>query len=73
MLMTTANDHIGSAEAASIMGVDRSTLTRLAQQGVVPILVQLPGRTGARLFSRAEVERVAKERRRRTVDSRVAS
>lgn len=58
----TNNDHIGAREAADILGVDRSTLSRLVKQGVVPYVLQLPGTTGARVFSRSAVERVARLR-----------
>lgn len=50
---------IGSAEAAEIVGVDRSTFTRWVNRGEVCPAVELPGKTGARLFDRAEIERLA--------------
>ena len=47
---------IGSAEAAEILGVDRATLNRWVTSGLVHATAQLPGRTGARMFSRTYIE-----------------
>lgn len=51
---------IGSAAACKILGIDRSTLIRRIAAGVDPQPVgQLPGASGAYLFDRAQVERIA--------------
>lgn len=52
---------LGSAEAARCIGVERSTLTRWIATGRITPAHKMPGRTGAVLFTRDEVERVAKE------------
>lgn len=62
-------DHIGAAEAAQILGIDRSTLSRMVRAGSVPVVLQMPGRTGARLFSRKAVMSVARERQQRAAVS----
>lgn len=57
--MTNADDElIGAAKAAEILGVDRRTLSRWAREGRLDVPAQLDGRTGARLFRRADVERL---------------
>ena len=53
---------IGAARAAQVLGVDRSTLSRMVRMGAVPVAMQLPGRTGTRLFDPAEIDRIAKAR-----------
>jgi len=55
----TATDLIGSAEACTILHVDRSTLSRWVAAGRLAPVHRLPGATGALLFSRAEVEALA--------------
>ena len=50
---------IGSAEAAEILGVDRATFNRWVTSGRVHATAQLPGRTGARMFSRESIEALA--------------
>lgn len=52
---------IGTAEAATVIGVERSTLSHWIAKGRITPHQKLPGRTGAVLFTRAEVERVARE------------
>lgn len=52
---------LGTAEAATRIGIERSTLTRWVAAGRIKVAAKLPGRTGAVLFTRDEVERVAKE------------
>ncbi|HEY9371473.1 hypothetical protein [Streptomyces sp.] len=60
-------DLITSAEAAEILGVDRSTLTRWSDERLRPEerkltpVRQLPGRTGTKLFDRSDVEVLAGE------------
>lgn len=54
-------DLIGTAEAADIIGVERSTIAHWMAKGRIAAHLKLPGRTGAVLFDRAEVERVRAE------------
>jgi excisionase family DNA binding protein len=51
-------DLVGSAEAARLLGVDRSTLTRWVASDRIKVAHRMPGDSGALLFERAEVERV---------------
>lgn len=62
-------DLIGADEAARVAGVNRRTITKWADDGVLPVATRLPGGTGARLFDRLDVVRIAKERR----DARLAA
>lgn len=56
-------DIIGSTEACTILGVDKSTLSRMvADQRLTPTH-KLPGRNGAFLFNRDDIERAATERK----------
>jgi excisionase family DNA binding protein len=54
--MANTNDLISSIEAAELLGVGRSTLTRWVQSGRLTEAMKLPGDTGARLFRRTDVE-----------------
>lgn len=54
--MPNPDDLIPTVEAAQILGVERSTLTRWAESGKIQVAQQLPGATGARLFRRADIE-----------------
>lgn len=55
-------DHINSADAAVICGVDRATFNRWAKAGKVPVEFVAPsGRE--RIFSRSAVEEWASARR----------
>lgn len=54
-------DLLATIQAAEIIDVERSTLSRWVASGRISVAHQLPGRTGAVLFERAEVERVAAE------------
>lgn len=51
------------AEAADILRVNRKTVLRRMAAGLLKPTQKLPGETGAYLFDRAEVERLAVERR----------
>jgi hypothetical protein len=55
-------DLIGSVEAASLLGVDRSVITRLVQSGKLDRAHKLPGENGAALYLRADVEALAAAR-----------
>lgn len=57
----TTPDLIGTAEAAERIGVERSTLSHWIAKGRISAAMKLPGATGALLFDRSEVERVAAE------------
>lgn len=50
---------IGSAEAAQMCGVDRATFNRWAAEGEIEPVVAMPGKRGARLYSREAVEALA--------------
>jgi excisionase family DNA binding protein len=54
--------HITVAEAAEIIGVDRSLIIRMVKRGELEPFNKLPGRTGAYLLRRSHVERIANER-----------
>lgn len=46
---------IGSAEAARILGIDRSVLLKRVKAGALEPAEKLPAATGAYLFNRAEI------------------
>jgi excisionase family DNA binding protein len=46
---------IGTAEAASLLGVDRSTLTRWVKAEKITPAITAPGYRGANLFDPADV------------------
>lgn len=53
-------DLIGSAEAARLLHIDRSVLTRSVQAGTVPLRARLE--SGVLVFERERIERLAAER-----------
>lgn len=53
---------IPTSEVAALLSIHVATVVRKAQAGEIPFAVKLPGETGAYLFDRAEVERLARER-----------
>lgn len=61
MHKTDPDDLIGSAEACTILRIDRSAFTRKVQMGRVPVAAKLPGPTGAYLFRRADIERLLQD------------
>ena len=62
-LMTTTADLIGTAEAASVLGVSHRTVHRLTRDGKLVRALTAPGGfAGAFLFHRADVERLAAQR-----------
>lgn len=62
-VMPTHTDLIGSTEACRILNIDKATLTRWAKaRDPITAVHQLPGRNGALLFNRADIERLAAER-----------
>lgn len=54
--MSKPNDLIGSKEACAILDRDRSSLTRYVQEGRLVAVSKLPGRNGAFVFNRSDVE-----------------
>lgn len=53
---------IGSAQAATILTVDRATFNRWVKAGRVPVAVEMEGHTGARLFDPDVIEALRDER-----------
>lgn len=53
---------IGTTEAAGILGVNRATVIRWADKGLIPQVRKLPGKNGARLFDSKAIRRKATER-----------
>lgn len=60
-MLPMTNDLLGTVEAAEVIGVERSTLSRWIASGRIETAHKLPGRTGVMLFDRREVERVRDE------------
>lgn len=58
-------DLIGTAEAARIVGVNRSTLTRLVERNEIKALKPVPGERTPLLFNRSEVEALRDRRAER--------
>ena len=54
------DDLIPTVEVAEIMNKDVSTVLRLAKSGKLPYAIKIPGKTGAYLFSRKAIEKLAK-------------
>jgi excisionase family DNA binding protein len=57
----TALDHITSGEACRILGVNPTTLAKWARDGTIPS-IKLPGRNGAFVYMRGDVEILAAAR-----------
>jgi excisionase family DNA binding protein len=57
-----SNELITTAEAAVVLGTSVATVTRLAADGALATAVKAPGQRGARMFRRADVERLAAKR-----------
>jgi excisionase family DNA binding protein len=53
--MSVKPDLIGTVEAAEILGVERSTLSRWVKEGEIEPAMRLPGKVGAYLFRRAYI------------------
>ncbi|MCV7102533.1 helix-turn-helix domain-containing protein [Mycobacterium palustre] len=53
---------VGAAEACQILRVHATTLGRWTKNGVITPAHKLPGKNGAYLFKRADVEKLAAER-----------
>lgn len=54
--------YITTKEACDILRVDRATIGRWMDSGKLTPVHKLPGLTGAFLFRRSDVERIAKKR-----------
>lgn len=57
-VMPKQNELLPSVEVCSILGIDRSTLTRWVASGLIQAAIKAPGLRGAYLFDPDEVERV---------------
>jgi len=51
-------DLLSTTQACEVIGIERSTVSRWVQQGLMQPTLKLPSQTGAFLFDVAEVERV---------------
>ncbi len=60
--MPTPPDYLATVEACERIGIDRSTLSRWIKDGTAVPAMRLPGKTGAYLFTPAEVDRLAEYR-----------
>lgn len=59
--MTETRDLVGSTEAARIAGTTERSIQRWASTGLLTPAAKLPGRTGAYLFERADVEALSRK------------
>jgi excisionase family DNA binding protein len=59
--MEKGTDLIGSAEACKVLDIHPATLGRWVTQGRLTPAHKLPGRNGAYLFTRSDVERLRDE------------
>lgn len=57
--MTQTPKLVASIDACEQIGFDRSTLSRWVKDGTARPALRLPGKTGAYLFTPAEVSRLA--------------
>lgn len=62
MCPVTDDTLIGSTESSRILDVDKATLSRWVSSGVITPVHKLPGRNGAYVFSRRDVEKLAAQR-----------
>lgn len=62
MLSPVNDDLIGSTEATRLLRVDKATISRWVASGTLTPAAKLPGRNGAFLFRRADIESLAAER-----------
>jgi len=63
MPSTRTPEFVSAPEAARLLGVDKATLTRWAASGRIPYLFKHDGLRGPYIFDRAEILRVAAERK----------
>jgi predicted site-specific integrase-resolvase len=57
----SATQPIGSKDTCTMLGIDRSTLSRWVAAGKLKPVTQLPGKNGAFVFRRADVEALREE------------
>ena len=57
---TPTPDLIPTSEVAGMLGLHVATIVRRVQAGELAYAVKVPGKTGAYLFDRAEIEKLAK-------------
>jgi DNA-binding transcriptional MerR regulator len=62
-MMDHRTDLLTKVDVARIWGVSPATVLLAANRGRLPIAARTPG--GTRLFARADVERLARDRKRR--------
>jgi hypothetical protein len=63
MPTSKADDLVPTREALTILGMaDPSSISRFVALGVLEPALRLPGKNGAFLFHRADIERLAAER-----------
>jgi hypothetical protein len=55
-------DLIGSTESCRILQIDKSTLSRLVTGGTIKPASKFPGRNGAYVFHRSDIEALRDER-----------
>lgn len=61
--MTSPTELIPAAETTRMLGYrNRSSLTRLVQQGIIKPVFTGSGKSGEQFFDRADIERVLAER-----------
>lgn len=53
---------MGAAEASERLGVSRDSLVRMAAKGEITKVTKMPGKSGAWLFDREEIEQLAIKR-----------
>lgn len=58
MNQSAEGELIGTAEVIDELDIDRATLSRWVQRGIAHPETKLPGRNGAYVFARTEVERL---------------
>lgn len=56
-----ADAYMSTAQVADMLNATVATVNRWAASGKLPVAMKLPGRTGANLFRREDVEAFAKE------------
>lgn len=59
MAPVNPSELLTAEQAAERAGVNRRTITKWADAGRLPVAMQLPGLTGARLFAAADVDAAA--------------
>jgi len=62
-MLQPLTDLLTKSEAAEYLGVDTSTISRWLTQGKITAAKKIPGRSGGYIFDRAEILRVAAERK----------